>query len=361
MKKIIAILIVFGCCSMPSFSANIVDIYGAEASHAEIILAKYASQVSTIQSAIDKEEILGEINGKENTRKIEQLCAKKALLIENIKKEGDFLFVYISTTTYPGEKNKYTTIQVIEKKQRSRLSFVNPAENNNDSNKIQPKKDLIDEMIAYDKLAFHLIRTSKLNGMDMECPVYHCVVGFNHPKLAPYLNLFNVGVIKEKALILDTINQDANPERRAAAAFLIGHFSNPKEIISLLLPHVNDKNASVRNNVMRVIGATMDKAKISQIDVRPFLNLLNSPYGTDRNKASWVLFTASGTALSRSLIIQNGKDNLLAMLRLKQPNNHEPAYYILKKISGKAYGKYDIDAWDKWLTSAQNTSKKVIK
>ncbi len=213
-------------------------------------------------------------------------------------------------------------------------------------------------MMEYNDLTYKLENLNQLKINNISCPVYHCTVGFDNSKLKPYLNMFNIGSIKEKKLILNTLNHDSNPERQAAAAFLTGHFSDPKEIISLLLPHVNDKSSLVRNNVMRVIGDTMDKAKITEIDVTPFLDLLNSPYGTDRNKASLILLNASGTASAQSLIIQNGKDNLLSMLRLQQPNNHDHAYFILKKISGKTYGEYDIAAWDKWLTSAQQNLKK---
>lgn len=358
MKKIISIVIIYVVCSSTSFSANIVDIYGAEKGHAEVILKKYSKEVADIQSEFTQENILSDINGKENTKKMLQIRARKALLIKKIKKDGKFSFVYIHTTSYPGEKNIYTTIEVVENNQPDRLRFVSPEFKQNDYRLSHAQSDLINEMIEYDALVMNLIITNKLNNMENKCPVYHCFVGFGHPELKPYLNRFNVGAIKEKKLIMDTLNHDADPNRRAAAAFLTGHFNDPKDIMSTLLPHVNDKSNSVRNSAMRVIGSTMEKAKMTQIDVMPFLDLLNSPYGTDRNKASIILLNAAEVASSRSLIIRKGKDNLLSMLRLKQLNNHEYAYLILKKISGKTYGEYDIDAWDKWLTTAQNALKK---
>ncbi|WP_332248013.1 HEAT repeat domain-containing protein [Legionella tunisiensis] len=70
--------------------------------------------------------------------------------------------------------------------------------------------------------------------------------------------------------MIDTLNNDPDPSRRAAAAFLMGHFKDPNEIISLLMVHVNDRDSGVRNNVMRVIAATMFKANIAPIDVVPF-------------------------------------------------------------------------------------------
>ena len=81
------------------------------------------------------------------------------------------------------------------------------------------------------------------------------------------------------------MNHDPIPDRRAAAVFLIGHFKDPKEIMSTLTPHVMDADSGVRNNVMRVIGMTMEKAHLTQIDLHPFLVLLQSPVESDRNKA----------------------------------------------------------------------------
>ena len=107
---------------------------------------------------------------------------------------------------------------------------------------------------------------------------------------------------------------------------------------------------------MRAIGATMVKDKISEIDVTPFLDALDSPYTTDRNKALYVLFSAATSETSKRLILQKGGDKLLALVQLKQPNNHDWAYQILKKISGKDFGATNVVAWTAWVYSAKNKS-----
>ncbi len=356
MKKIICMFALIASCSNLAYSENIVDIYGADKTHSITILKKYTKQVAEIQS-----ELVGAwhseiLSGNKNTVKIKKIQSKKTALQEKIKKDGEFLFVSLQTITYPSRKNSYTTIEVIEKNQSERLRFVN---SNVSIKKSQRQSNLIDKMIEYDKLTWKLMLEHQLPSKDYICPVYHCMYAFDTPILKPYLTIFNSGVIKDKQLILDTLNHDPDPERRAEVAFLVGHFKDPHEIIELLSQHVNDKSELVRNNAMRVIGATIEKAKIMRLDISPFLALLNSPYETDRNKALYILFHASGTPSSRRLILQQGKGSLLALLRLKQPNNHDYAYLILKKISGKTYGEYDIEAWDKWLTFAQNSLKKA--
>ena len=252
-----------------------------------------------------------------------------------------------------GGNSIYTTIEVVAKNQPDRLRFVNDENNVSHNGKIID--DLINKMLEYNMIGYKLRMTNKLNPNDDTCSVYSCTSGFNQPELKPYLKIFNTGCIQEKKLILDTLNHDTDPERRAAASFLIGHFTDPQEIISVLSQHINDKNTHVRNNVMRVLWETMRKTHITKIDVRPVIELLDSPYDTDRNKALCVLLAASESKAARQFIIQKGKNKLLSLLRLKQLNNHEEAYFLLKKISGKDYGENNIEAWEHWASQQGKT------
>ncbi|MCP0914686.1 MULTISPECIES: HEAT repeat domain-containing protein [Legionella] len=345
----IALWLLTSCFSSFTCSAQIVvDIYGANKLHAEQILREYTAQVIEIESELAKQREYFNLTGHEDIQKVEETRAKKARLMERIKKKGMFLYADVHTTVYPGEKNLYTTIEVIERTKPERLAFVNKDEQGA-SHLIQP--DLIGKMQKYEALGWRLSDTGQLTEKDNICPVYHCIFGFNHPKLKPYLNIFNAGVIKEKTKILNALSNDPDPERRASAALLVGHFQNPKEIIFVLSKHVHDKSQLVRNNVIRVMGETIEKAPIAQINVEPFVSLLNSPYGTDRNKALFLLTTAPLDKKSKWLIIRKGQKSLLALLRLKQPNNRGWAYLLLKKISGKKYDEYDFSAWEKWLST----------
>lgn len=340
-------LVVLGLISSANlFSKNVVDLYGTNAKKSEEIIKKYSNEVGYIENLL-----------QENFRKIsdnlekeipEKILMKKYLLEEKIKREGNFLFVNFSTILYPGDNNQYTTIEVIDKNQPDRLQFVNQRV----VTASQPKDDLINKMVNFINLDLQLMPNNQKRSDS--CPVYHCLSGFNHPKLKPYLKVFNTGAVKEKQLIADTLNKDPDPERRAAAAFLIGHFHDPKEILSLLLPHVNDQDIGVRNNVIRVIAATMSKSKITQIDLMPFLSLIDSPATTDRNKALHVLLNAADSESSKKVITQKGGGTLIALLQLKQPNNHQIAYLIFKKISGKDFGENNIAAWKSWLASVQS-------
>ena len=100
---------------------------------------------------------------------------------------------------------------------------------------------------------------------------------------------------------------------------------------------------------MRVMGEMLLKTHITKLDAKPFIDLLQSPYDTTRNKSLLVLYTLADSELNQQEIIRYGRHSLLALLALKQPNNHEFAYAILKKISHQDFGEHDIAAWNAWF------------
>ena len=337
-----------------SINASAFDVYGVSDAESKKIVTLYSKQIADFEATFNQaltEMRLGRGVATEDTPTQKKVTQKRLALIDKLIKDNGYLFVDLQVVMYPDEQNKaYVTLEIIDKKHPERLRFINTAEHTNQKRTHSP--DVIEEMITYELLAADMMLRNKPTKFE-PCPVYHCLLGFKNPKLAPYLKKFNHAAIKEKALILDTLTHDPSFERRAAAAYLVGHFQDPHEIISLLEPHISDTNESVRNNVMRVIAATMRKAKISDIDITPFLNALDSPYTTDRNKALYVLFTAADHQATKAVLLNNGGAKLVAILALQQPNNHDWAYLILKKISGKDFGPENLSAWRAWVLSAK--------
>ena len=183
------------------------------------------------------------------------------------------------------------------------------------------------------------------------CPVYHCALGFDAPELKPYLTVFNEGAILQRELILKTLKQDRDPQRRESAAMLVGHFENPRDIIQVMSAYIQDPNNGVRNNAMRVTAATMEKAKIYDVNLTPILEMLDSPVDTDRNKALYVLSVAVKDKANHAVILEKGAQHIIEMLALKQLNNHDIAHLVLKKISGKDLGAHNIVGWQRWLAN----------
>jgi hypothetical protein len=336
---------------MSSWAEVVLDVYGTNQKEAEQILKQYGKDVSTIMQRVQSaivEEKKDDIDA--NTKKL------KRQVQAQIKKQYGFLFVDFEMTLYPPKKDLYTTIEVIPKDKPALMSYVNQEPTHSKSNEPE-KNDLINKMIEFNETISQLMIKHELNPAGIPCPVYHCIVTFDQPKLKPYLAIFNQGAIKEKKLILDTLKNDPDQERRAAAVFLIGHWKDPKEIITVLMPYTQDKSGDVRNNAMRVVAITMDKAKIYDVDLKPILALLESPLGEDRNKALAIVSAAAKSPANRNTILQLGGENIVQLLALKQINNHAFAYVILKDLSGKDLGEYNIAAWQKWVTEARTNSK----
>ena len=77
------------------------------------------------------------------------------------------------------------------------------------------------------------------------------------------------------------------------------------------------------------------------------------PATTDRHKAAAILSGMADQTEYHNAITKQAGPVLLQMLKLSQPNNHDFAYDILKKVSKKDYGERNYDSWEKWLKEYQ--------
>jgi hypothetical protein len=330
-------------------AATVVDVYGVSPEVSKILVQKYGKRVADIMVPLN-EQVKKMPFGVPFPKELEHLAEQREAIIEEIKKKEGLIFVNLEEVLYTDEPNHYVTMDVVTSGHQERLRFIHPAT----PEKTYPKtNDIIDKMSEYTHLVFQRIISNKVP-QEMKCPVYHCLLGFDDRELKPYLALFNTAAVKQRKLIIDTLNHDENPARRASAAFLVGHFKDPKDIVAVTLPHVNDPDETVRNNVIRVIASTLSTSKIKTVDGTPFLELLDSPSITDRNKSLYVLDSIAESKAGKKLLIQQGAERLMANYQLKQPNNHEPAYRILKTLSGRDFGEHNAPAWQAWFKLAQS-------
>lgn len=327
------------------------DVYGDSNLKPNKTMQKYIKQLGDTQNALMPFVLSG--NQKVAQKDAQVLMHKKFILEEKIKKEGNYAYVTSKGIYYPN-KNFYTTIDVVRKDDSVRLSFVPLTEHATakpEVNMSHNKNDIIDKRIKFDTLEASLASSNQFDNKPYYCPVYSCTAGFSDHRLKPYLPVFNKAAVAEKQLIIKTLRNDPDPSRRAAAALLVGHFKDPKEIITVLSPIINDSDENVRNNALQVLGVTVDKSKFTNLDLTPFLKLLNSPVVTDRTQALLLVSAVASNPQYKQKIVQEGGDNLIALLNLYQPNNHDLAYTVLKKVSDKHYAARDIKGWSDWLAT----------
>ena len=342
---------------------TLIDFYGTNDAKAQLILKKYSKEIIALKQILVNESPMLATNP--DMKKYEQASYDLNKLENKIKNEFGFNFITIEHVQYPKNNNIYITVNTIEPNQPEKLKYVSEALNTEPANPntttaANNKSDAVEEMIKFEALALKYIFSKKtFSRKDLICPVYHCISGFADPTLKPYLKIFNDAAQNHLDEIVYILNNDKNPERRAAAVFIIGHLKNPNKIIEILLPQINSENATVRNNTMRTISSTMSKAKIYDVNPLPFIQLLDSPLVTDRNKSLLVLKQISKSDKHKYEIIKYGKDRLIANLRLTQPNNHNESYTILKEVSGKNYSDLDVKGWEKWLTKASQSKTNI--
>lgn len=262
-----------------------------------------------------------------------------------IKNQYGFAFVELSLITYfTPYSGDYITVDVVEPEDvAQRMAFLPEPKGT-----FEDPDGLIALWDQYLHLTFELQRSGQLE-YPKSCPAWHCTLGFENPKLAPFLEKFNKLVPPNEKKLARILKEDSRPQFRGNAAFLLAHIKNGSSVIKYVLGSVTDSSKLVRNNAVRVLSDIALKHPEMEIPVEPILQVLNFPMATDRNKAGYTLASLSLKEKNKKLIIHKAGTILLSMLKLEQPNNHEPAYTILKNISGKNFGDRDYEAWEKWL------------
>lgn len=313
-----------------------IDVYGTDRFDAAWVKTRFGDKIQRYFDTEDDEE----------GNRIEKEVA--AAIIADKKEIG---WVKLSPVVYYDKGDTpegFITVDVVEAKDmKTRLTF-GP----------EPKGDVDDPggLVAswkeYESTYFRMLREQKISPQRVACPAFHCMGGYEHEALKPYGEKFSKGVPENQDKLVRVLKEDKDPKDRAAAAFLLAHMKDGKKLTELMLGALKDPSSLVRNNATRVlVNVAMFHPEVA-IPLKPFLPALDGPTMSDRNKAvavlSGLLERADGAALHPE-VIRDGGPALLKLLRLEQPNNHDFAYKILKKLSGKDFGERDYAAWQKWL------------
>lgn len=306
----------------------VVDVFGDPSAQGARILHQYQDALITlVKKRITFEE---KYHDQLPQTLAGHFLKKRQKLCDRIKKAGGYAYVNYDVVYYPVDGRHYITLEVILSRDKQRLKWIVPPPFPALPHVEAP--DLIQSMQAYLDEGYQLIRTHQLDVSKVACTGYHCLFGFDHPRLKPYRYIFDQGIQTQHAQIVASLKRDPDPERRLASAYLVGEFGSPDEILSLLAPQVVDQDEGVRNAVVRVIADTMHRSGLKAIAVEPFIELLDSPHETDRNKALFVLLEAADLPAQRESIARLATGALQRLSQLKQPNNRRFAEQLLEKI-----------------------------
>ncbi len=156
------------------------------------------------------------------------------------------------------------------------------------------------------------------------------------PMRAIQLRIRDAAVENEDA-ILTVLNEAADDQHRIAAAHLAGYVRQSKRQIDALMDASRDPNSTVRNNATRALGVlAATPAFARQIPAAPFIDMLNSPIWSDRNKGLMLL-----TSLTRerdpellARIRARALDSLIEMAQWQNPGHAGGPILILGRIAG---------------------------
>ena len=243
----------------------------------------------------------------------------------------------------------YLTVDLVDAEDAQRLRFLPEP-----SGHVEDPEGLIAQWLDYETKVVQLMQKGM---MDMEkgsvCRVAHCALGFGHPELAAFEPVFVEKVPKAQDALVKVLREEADEDKREAAAYLLAYTSTLEQAVERLVPFIRDPSGNVRNAVLRVLTANQEAADHPLVETALVIDALSLPQTTDRNKALYLLTMLLADlkpealkAQQPSLIRQIGSQ-LVALTAMQQPINREPAVEVLKLLSGEAYETHE--QWQAWL------------
>ena len=327
--RIMAILLLSGSANA---AVNGIETFGSKQVTLEQILKVAKEDIEVfVETALSGKKELAEKSHNSAMAKIEKLAP--------------FALVKLSFVQYPPPTPAvYVTVDLVDPADRdSRMNFLQPPKGT-----FPDPAHLLAEWDKYQAAGMRLLMSGELKPTS-KCPAFHCVAGFDHPTLKRFGKLFKTEVPKHEEQLIKILHKDKVAQHRANAAFLLAHTHDAKKLVKELALNIRDDSDGVRNNVLRVFGYLGEFHPEVDLPAEAIAQALNFPTATDRNKALFALYSIAKRPDKRRYLIQSCGPLLVSILKLQQPNNHDPAYLILKSLSGKDFGERDYAAWENWL------------
>lgn len=318
-----------------------IDVYRTEQFNVQFFKSCYGMQIQKLSQIMYQKDFFTSAAIKKEFNILKQR------IITAIKLQGHFAFVDVALIRYPEENVAHCTIDVIDANdsQRQFHFLAKPNEIGHDP------AHLIQHWKKYLETGFMIFGEKNAAPIFSLCPAQHCIFGFEDKRLQKYEKLFTTLVPIYKPELVKILRTDRNSANRAAAAYLLAHIKESHQLVKLLLPSIFDSEEEVRNAVMRVIGSVIAKDHGIEFPMAWLPRIIDFPATSDRNKALGIIRLLVIRKKYADYIKAHCIKYLLFNLKLYQPNLHNLAYDILKKISGKQYDAHDYEAWQNWAKS----------
>jgi hypothetical protein len=288
----------------------------------------------------------------------EAVGSRIAELRQSLDAAGDIVYRDLGlTTSFETDTNRvWIMLDVVERADSAtRLGRLRSAPRG----AVEAAHEAVAEWQAYERRAIALVQARELSPVVAECPVHHCLLGFEHPELAHYRASFDTYAGTLTAYLARAVREDSAAAVRASALFVLAHARDAQLVASTAAEALDDPASAVRNNALRVLAqltGAIPGGGLSdvQLPVERVLHALDDPSSTVRNKAALITASLAARPAYRDAVLGHG-EALVRLLRLRQMNNHEPAHMTLQALSGQDFGARDYDAWERWLATARRS------
>ena len=142
-------------------------------------------------------------------------------------------------------------------------------------------------------------------------------------------------------LFQQVLRESSNAEHRALAAQIIAYTKDKQAIVEDLVFAMKDADSNVRNNAMRALTiiAQYEPKKAEKrivVPFQPFIEMLNSPEWTDRNKSSLavVMLTEKPDVALLAALREKALPSLIEMARWKNDGHTSAPFVILGRVAG---------------------------
>jgi hypothetical protein len=175
---------------------------------------------------------------------------------------------------------------------------------------------------------------------------------------------FIVFAARDFANLRDVLRHAGNPEDRALAAEVLAYAADKRRIVPDLVRATRDPAEDVRNNAMRALWGIATLAQRSpglKIRVRydTFVDLLQSPVWTDRNKSSLALLELSESRDRTLLAILRARamPALVEMARWHSAGHAYAGFVLL----GRTAGWSDVDIDNAWQRGDRESLLRLVR
>lgn len=267
----------------------------------------------------------------------------------DVKAMGDFAYAKLQRVSAGAEGGSIVVFDVVEKKDAAKRLPFRPAP----TGRVAEPGGLLEDWKKYYDLGWELTRKGAIGADRVECPAFYCTWGAASEELKRLQDRFIAEVPNSRDTLLRVLNDDADPQRRADALVLLAYQKDGMDVARAAETALSDPDDRVREAAMRIFSDLSVYRQDIPISIEKVADVMDYPSVDDRTRALAVMLGVANHPQYRRFLLQSGSAQVLKLLRLMNPSNHEMAYTVLKMLSGETYGSRDYAAWENWLQKAR--------